>query len=588
IVEHKKNAPLAHDILNPDHWDEKRINEMLHRYCQKINVTVPVAALKHQTGFHELNKSQRHNIEKILFATAYAKFKKSDPGLPENVSVTWTDKGRPRFNETDDAGISCSHDERLCICSIGWQDHGCDLETVVHQDKEEWLNLLGNGRQQLLEKCAAIDRSADHAGTRIWCALEALRKATDLQGNTIESFDKVEDAIIFKAGDISILTFAVKLLRGRERILAFTARAEKKPVKLESLPKKRVRQQEDFHWGSFIHDDLLKRKVFTTQLPISLRDNATTGGGVYFANYLHWLGKVREMSLKPIGKYIADEFFNGHFMVTNHSKVDVVGELRNHENLAARLWVDKIFGNKNSSLVLKCEWSKHLPDGNKKTVAFGEQQATWVKVVGHGIVEPVPCPGFFQNYLEEKGFAPQTDSPVSGHPNTLAGNANPASLGKLILATKAGMNGTASLLAKSFDTSMENSNLAQNIYFSNYFIWQGHVRDRYFFDISPENYRKMNGNGQLLCLHSSVKHLREAMPFDRIRTTMYLKKLHACGLELYFEYHKIDPAGTQEKIAFGDHTLGWVNVDSHGNYALGELPDLYVQAMLKANGAGHG
>jgi len=339
---------------------------------------------------------------------------------------------------------------------------------------------------------------------------------------------------------------------------------------------------------SFIYDERVKQKVFACQLPISLRDNATIGGGVYFANYLHWLGKVREMSLKPIGEYIADEFFNGHFMVTNHSKVDILSHVRNHDDLEARLWIDRIFGNKNSSLVLKCEWRKRLADGDTKMVAFGEQQATWVKVIGHGIVEPVDCPRFFQNYLEDNGFMPNKNSESIAAKDIKFENSNLASLGGLIHETKVGINGTASLSAMNFDTSMENSNLAQNIYFSNYFIWQGHLRDRYFFDISPENYRRMNGNGQLLCLQSSVKHLREAMPFDRIRTTMYLKKLHDCGLELYFEYHKTDQSGKQEKIAFGDHTLAWVHVDSTGNYKLGELPDLYVQPMLKAYGVGHG
>jgi hypothetical protein len=69
---------------------------------------------------------------------------------------------------------------------------------------------------------------------------------------------------------------------------------------------------------------------------------------------------------------------------------------------------------------------------------------------------------------------------------------------------------------------------------------------------------------------------------------MYLKKLYECGLDLYFEYHKIDPSGNKEKIAFGDHTLAWVHVDANGNYKLHDLPELYSHNMLNIHGAKHG
>ncbi len=588
IIENKKNAPGIHDLLAPDAWDEELLNGILQSYGKKLNVTPPVIAVRHQSGFHGLDKEQRRNIENDLFIRAYGKLKPGNPILPDDITVAWTEQSKPIIRGNDDIGISCSHEDRLCVCSVGRQNQGIDIETINQRNEQEWRELLCLTREPLLEECTNLDTSVDHAGTRIWCALETLRKATNMEENDLELVDKIDECIIFRGGAVTILTLPVKLLRGRERILAFTATNE------ENL-KEHERQTEDgkilrasIPWESFIYDDRLERKVFTCQLPISLRDNATIGGGVYFANYLHWLGKVREMSLRPIGEYIADEFYNGHFMVTNHSKVDVVGEVRNHDDLEARLWIDRVSGDRNSTLLLKCEWRKRLSHGDTKTVAYGEQQTTWVRVVGHGIVEPVDCPHFFQNYMEESGIMPINNSTPIAPMGVDHENANLSGLGELKHETTAGINGTASLSAMAFDTSMENSNLAQNIYFSNYFIWQGHVRDRFFFDISPEQYRQMNGNGQLLCLNSSVKHLREAMPFDRILATMYLKKLYECGLDLYFDYHKIAPSGEKEKIAFGDHTLAWVHVDPNGNFKPRNLPQLYTDTMLNLHGVGHG
>jgi hypothetical protein len=78
------------------------------------------------------------------------------------------------------------------------------------------------------------------------------------------------------------------------------------------------------------------------------------------------------------------------------------------------------------------------------------------------------------------------------------------------------------------------------------------------------------------------------MPFDSIHVNMKLKKLYERGMDLYFEYHKVDPSGRKEKIAYGDHTLAWVHIDDHGGYMPRDLPELYVHAMLNNHGTGHG
>ena len=294
------------------------------------------------------------------------------------------------------------------------------------------------------------------------------------------------------------------------------------------------------------------------------------------------------MILKPIGKYISDEFFHGNVMVTHYSETEIHGDVRNHDVIDARVWIDRIFGYKDSSLLLKFQWSKLLPDGSVKPVAFSEQQTSWFRVESHGNMKPVECPEFFINYLQRDNLALKRNN--GNKLERLIGQKNikMPGLGEVLYERNIVNDSKTILDEGTFDTSMEDSSLSQNIYFSNYFAWQGHIRDRYFFNIDPERFRNMDRDGQLACLYSSVKHLREAMPFDRIFIDMKLQRLYECGMDLYFEYLRIESDGSKAKLAYGDHKLAWIYVDSNSNYIPLKLPKLYMKAILSKVGEKYG
>jgi len=332
--------------------------------------------------------------------------------------------------------------------------------------------------------------------------------------------------------------------------------------------------------GKFVEGGPQGQMVFTYQFSLGLKDSSTIGGGVYFANYFHWLGKARERALKPIGRYIADEFFNGHFMVTNSTETEIYGYIGNHEMICVRVWIDEVFGTGNSSLLLHFEWSKLMTNGILRPVAFSRQQTSWIRTVGHGIVESVPCPEFFMDFLCRNNLLPKKERIESN--NDLSGmrTISSAQLGRTYF--EGNVLGQSDILKEIIlDTTMEHSNLAQNIYFSNYFTWQGQLRDTYLFEFSPEQYRRMDKHGQFVCIESQVKHLREAMPFDRIAITMKLQKVYECGVSLFFEYFKVDPYGEKQKLAYGSHTLAWVQVNSSDMYVPQNLPEVYAKQILR-------
>jgi acyl-CoA thioesterase FadM len=112
---------------------------------------------------------------------------------------------------------------------------------------------------------------------------------------------------------------------------------------------------------------------------------------------------------------------------------------------------------------------------------------------------------------------------------------------------------------KVFSTSLQDSNLVGNLYFSNYSAWQGRLRDRFLHDIAPECFDLAQVAAQPECLFFSTHHLREAMPFDSIEARMSVKAMYEGALDLWFDYYRVDMSGTREKLAVGEHRVALVS-----------------------------
>jgi enediyne polyketide synthase len=415
IIEKVQKAPSVDDLRCPDAWDETTLNDRLQYFCHSINSVAPVISITHQSGLHEMKKARRHMVEEELFKKAYRRMKSVNENLPSEMSVSWTKEGKPFVKEYGRVGLSYSHDDRVGLCALGRGAQGCDIETLAHRGPDEWRGLLGTGRAPLFETISSMDKSADKAGSRIWCALEALRKATDMQEGDLCYDRRIEDCLMFEGGGLAILTFPIKLLRGHERMVAIAVPKGETAGREEAGAGKAGNNTEDSARGEYADRGPQGQKVFASRFPLGLRDSATVGGGVYFASYFHWLGKVREAALQPIGNYIADEFHNGHFMVTNFTETDISGHVRNDELIDARAWIDRMSGN---SLGLHLEWRKPMPGGRMKQVASSRHQVSWIRVLDHGVVEPVPSPKFFTDFLRDNGYLPEEGMAVSEEPSS--------------------------------------------------------------------------------------------------------------------------------------------------------------------------
>lgn len=135
-----------------------------------------------------------------------------------------------------------------------------------------------------------------------------------------------------------------------------------------------------------------------------------------------------------------------------------------------------------------------------------------------------------------------------------------------------------------FESSLEDANLVGNIYFANYYRWQGRTRDEYFRTTAPELYRGTGEAGELRCLFCKIEHLREAMPFDPIAVRMSLVALHERGARLRFDYFRVNPDGGRDKLGSGEHVAGWFAPTAAGEWAPAPLPPVFRDALLAAGG----
>lgn len=160
-------------------------------------------------------------------APKFALMPPTEEELLQNIQIKWLDSGKPVLEglEGKAVEVSLSHDDYVCLCVAGHGPQGCDIAPVIHRLREDWTALLSAKREPLMRQLLVGNDSVDRAGTRIWVAVEALRKATNVKDIDLVIDRQEEDTVLFygTAGRIQlyILTFPLTLMRGVERMVSF-------------------------------------------------------------------------------------------------------------------------------------------------------------------------------------------------------------------------------------------------------------------------------------------------------------------------------------------------------------------------------
>ncbi|MBE9048953.1 hypothetical protein IQ243_00715 [Nostocales cyanobacterium LEGE 11386] len=500
--------------------------------------------------------------------------------LLQNVQINWLDSGKPVLEglEKELVDVSLSHDDRVCLCVAGLGPQGCDIAPVTHRLREDWTALLSNSRepvmQQLLENSSD---SVDLAGTRIWAAVEAVRKATNAQKFDLE-IDRYEgDSILFRGitvdNQIYVLTFPLALTRGPERVVAVvvsnpqaTASDRTPPKTAPTIP------VENIYSISNPHEN---EKVFVVRSPVSYKETANLSQSVYFSHFFNWMGKIRDLAIwsirEPLGQHLATGEWG---MVTNHAQTRILGEAGLNDVIEGRYWVANVSGPANSTVDFRYDWLKVLPDGSFERVAQSQLCMTWVNLAKQGPAEPKPLPDYLKKFINQLSDPSYTPQPLLELFADIY-------VGKKLYQALAGINSGRLLREQIFETSLEDTDAIGNINFANYYVWQGRIRDSFFHKLIPDSYRRTASQGEFRCLNSRVENLREALPFDQIQVNMSLRAVYENSVSLAFEYFRLTPDGNKQKLAVGEHEAAWFSRSQDGKFVPAPLPEVVRLALCE-------
>jgi enediyne polyketide synthase len=497
--------------------------------------------------------------------------------------IEWLPSGKPVVKGPNGPGVSLAHDDWAALAVAGEGSQGCDLAPVEPRTRERWVGLLGAGREPLLDELVAAGDALDVAGTRLWAAAEAARKA-DGGGNALAIERRRGDAVLLSSGAVQVMTFPLTLPGGPERVVALVVEPE--PVAEPEAPT-RLAARYGYDPGSYAlgvpGNGPTGTPIVSVRFPLTFRECASLSRTLYFSHVFVWMGKVRELACQPVYEPLARQFATGRWgMVSNYAETRFFGEARAEDTVEGQFWLGPASGRLGSTQDLHYDWFRLLPGQEPEPFAWSRMGVTWVEILGHGIVEPRPLPDYYAALMEEMTPPDTADVRAALEPSPPA---EPIDLGPELWSARPGPGGGVVLHDEAFDTSLEESNLVGNIYFANYYVWQGVTRDRFFQALAPELYLGTGESGELRCLYQRTDHLREAMPFQRIAARMSLAAVHQSGVRLRFDIYHVD-GDRRDKLGAGVHVAGWYAPAGEGEpWRLAPLPDVFRDALLARAGA---
>ena len=585
IIKHHDHYPTVADLIRPEARDRQMVLQALDAAGSDLAVTTPFVDLATIVGIHDQTKQRRRDLETPLLEKALrAAADEYDVPSP-SLTVHWKETGKPTVSDIacDVLDLSLTHEDRTCLCAVGPGPVGCDLVAVTARKKDAWYGLLGPDRAQLMDEFAEAGEDLDTAGTRIWAATEALAKVGVVSSNTIRLVKRKGVAVLFEASDaegaaVQILTLAIRLTWGRPQILAVTTITAEEavprvPAHLLTADYPGYEPLYEARPFEMIEGGPQGQLVFVQRLPVTFQPSANLSRTIYFSNFIKWMGNTREASAWPVLAQMSDQFASGRWGgVTNYGHLKMLGEGATSDQVEILMWVSDNSGPENSTMTLSYDFRKMGKDDERERLAFCRLQTTWVEILGPGKARVAPYPPYYGHFIED--MCPRFDAPDTPEPmGESMGHLFESDDDPILYLAPPGPAVRCIVREQVFETTLAHANLVGNIYYANYYDWQGQIRDRFLYELIPDYFGGIGEKGELLALESRVDHLREAMPFDRIRLTLAVKELRSCSVTFHVDYFRLEPDGSSVKIAYGFHRAVWVTRDGQNRPVATPFPD---------------
>ncbi len=89
-----------------------------------------------------------------------------------------------------------------------------------------------------------------------------------------------------------------------------------------------------------------------------------------------------------------------------------------------------------------------------------------------------------------------------------------------------------------FQVSFEETNVVGNVYFANYFVWQGKCREAFLAKYAPRVLEDFAAGHGMITKESSCEFFSESFAFNNIAVRMYLHKINRTSITMDFEYYR--------------------------------------------------
>jgi enediyne core biosynthesis thioesterase len=86
-----------------------------------------------------------------------------------------------------------------------------------------------------------------------------------------------------------------------------------------------------------------------------------------------------------------------------------------------------------------------------------------------------------------------------------------------------------------FETTLKHSNATQNVYFSNFFEWQGATRERWFYECISSD--MLQDKGVFITKQAHNNFIREAFPFQTVSCELNSFDIQKCSFYLLFRFY---------------------------------------------------
>lgn len=594
-------APKPADWVNPSLRDQDLLQQALASVCSALELNPPALKLEFFPQLRLMERSLRRINELPLISQLVGQGLNLSPDDERlhQLHVHWREDGRPFVSGVEAApDISLSHNSSHCLLIAGAGPQGCDIEDISPRSLPQWQQLLGPAQHALLAELAAQE-ALDVAGTRIWSLLESAKKCLSTADVELHQLGQSGEGRLFEGrhGERAhcFISLPIRFTRSGQKMIVISVAPQLQqqltftaPLRDNQVPEKQAPLQDNQAPQQHNKAPQQDNKTPLTasgptkrafQFKATFKDTTSLSHGIDFPTFANWMGSIRELGIAEVGAQLVADFASGRWgMVTNHSDIQIFGAAACLDDIEGRVYISRRYGSFNSSIDMHFEWLRLGPEGEEELIALSNMATTWVEITGHGQVEVKPFPAYLNRFVET--YLPADDGQASTSPHQFSLRKHTlqqhqALLGAKLYQAPAAPKVEPELARQVFYTSNAESNLVGNIYYANYYHWQNRVLERFFQALAPGLYTQAGCQGEFVCLRSEISHLREAMPFDAIEVVMALQQLYHQGLQLQFDFFKVEANGQRSKLAHGFYEGLWHNRSG----ALASMPKAYLAAL---------